>query len=224
MADNWNFGYLKNIVTNAIDYNDIENIVEDAINETIQDIMSESQWHFMFGTVDLELTSGSEEVSPPSGIEEIHRIYDEENDRVLEAITEHEFVDRFIVTPTEGTPEYYTYFEGDGKLRFHQVPDGLYNLKIFGILSHPILESDDEEILIPRKYLSVIKNKAVAICKEFMDRPSSTNLNLYEAGLTKMKRFNNKLRAINRGMEDQFLKGRILGKGPIWRTGGYNYK
>lgn len=224
MAESWDLGYLKHVVANRVDNDAIEDIIEDSINEVIQDIMSESQWHFMFGTVSLELTQGNEEVSPPSGIEEIHSIMDDDNDKILQAISEREYFDLFAPTPTEGTPEFYTYIEGDGKLRFHQVPDGVYNLTIFGILNHPILEEDSDPILIPRKYLSVLVQGVVALVKDFQDRPAAMNISLYREGIVKMKKTNNKLRARNGEMKDHFLDGRRRVKGPIFRTGGYNYR
>ena len=83
------------------------------------------------------------------------------------------------------------------------------------------MEEDTDVPTIPQKWMSVITNGAVARIKDFQDRNSTRQFQLYEAGVERMIAKDGINKGIYKRMKDQFRHR--TRRGPFFKTGGFIY-
>ena len=222
MGDEYNFRYLKNLVQRKVDHRGVDDIIEDMLNETFQDIVSRSSFSFMTAEKTIKTIANSRYLPIPEGVDTIHAAWSQQLNTYLWALELRDFEERFAPSPNVGgNPFYYTLVEADNNMMFEPTPSGEFEITLLVTLDHPILSKDEDVTLIPQKWMSVITNGAAARLKTFQDRPNAREYQLFESGLTQLIARDNRLKGIQKRMRDQF--NRYRRRGPSWQSGGFVY-
>lgn len=223
MPDTYDFKYLKNLVRRRVDHEDIDHVIEDAINVAIQDIVSRSSFRFMSSIKTLATVASQETYTPPTDTDIILQIWDTTNQDFIEMMSAFDFMETYgpDSSPQEGQPKRAAFVESDNVIYFNPVPSGIFNLELHVTESHPLLLGESETTKIPQKYMKVIVDGAVADVKSYQDRGNAKELVSYEAGINRMIAKDGRFKGIQKEMFDQFR--RRSRRGPRWESGGNIY-
>lgn len=221
--DAFDFKFVKDLVRKRVNHSGVDDRIESAINETIEDILSRESFHFMKTIIaEQKMVTDSRTSTIPDNLDWITAVTysgGEFRGLIRGVPPEHfirEFEDR---DDTRGRPTLYTLF--DNLIRWYPIPDTTYEYTILFSKQHPILEDDNDLILIPKKFQKTIVMGAMVILAETFREPTVAFENKYEAGISRL---------IARQGRDRNIRRTFFDKGKRFRrsrpkiiTAGFEY-
>lgn len=162
-------------------------LIGDFVNDAKKEVEDAWDWSCFRKTVTLSTTAGvsSYEVNTAQSTFKLSNMVNDTSNRFMSYKPAYWFESQnYINNPASGSPLYYTFdgvaTDGDNKVSVYPIPDGVYSIRVNGVIRPTELVSDTDIIIVPSQPVLLL-----AIAKAIEERGEdggTSSINAYGAG------------------------------------------